>query len=97
MPLLAGTRFLDRAVPGSGTLMERCLEAGLPLASSCSGQGACGRCAVEVVEGGSALTPPSSREAQALLRDGIGAPWRLACQCRILNDEAPVRIRTGYW
>lgn len=97
MPLLARTRFDDRVVPGSGTLLERCLEAGLPVASSCSGQGACAKCAVAIVEGGSAVTPPTSREALALLRNGLPAPWRLACQCRILRDGAPVRIQTGYW
>jgi 2Fe-2S ferredoxin len=97
MPLLARTRSLDRVVPGSGSVMDRCLAAGLPVASSCSGAGACARCAVEVLEGGEALTPPTRREEHLLARSGLPAPARLSCQCRILRSQATVTVRTGYW
>lgn len=97
MPLLARTRSADRVIPGSGSLMERCLAAGLPVASSCSGQGACSRCAMEVLQGGEALTPLTSREEQVLARNGLTAPMRLACQCKIRRSRTTVVVRAGYW
>jgi adenylate cyclase len=97
VPLLARTRLRDRGIPGSGSLMDRCLAAGLPVASSCSGRGACGRCAVEVLEGGEALTTASLREERVLSRNGLGAPMRLACQCRVRHSTVTVTVRAGYW
>ena len=97
MPLVVRTRLRDRVIRGCGSLMRRCLAAGLPVGSSCLGRGACARCVVEVVSGGDALTPPSARETAVLARNGLQAPLRLACQCRVLQTRATVIIRTGYW
>jgi ferredoxin len=97
MPLLAHLRSRNRGIPGSGSLMDRCLAAGLPVASSCSGRGACARCAMEVLEGGEALTPMSMREERVLARNGLHAPMRLSCQCRVLHSRSTVTVRTGYW
>ena len=32
-------------IPGRGTLLSRLMSAGVPVASSCSGRGSCGKCA----------------------------------------------------
>ena len=97
MTILAKTRIRDRVLSGRGTLMGQCLEAGLPVASSCSGRGACARCAVLVLEGIKALSRPGTHELLVLSRNGYPEHVRLSCQCRVQNRATKVRITTGYW
>lgn len=97
MPLLAATRQRPLDLGGHGTLMARCLAAGLPVASSCSGRGLCGRCAVEVLAGAEALEPMEGLEALVLRRNEVPTGHRLSCCCRVLDPDAEVRITTGYW
>lgn len=77
--------------------MRQCLEAGLPVASSCSGRGACGRCMVAVLEGWGVLTPMGAHESLVLRRNGAGEGVRLSCQCRLVEVHGPVVISVGYW
>ncbi len=97
MGLLARTRSGDLELRGNGSLMAQALAAGLPVASSCSGRGACGRCMVAILEGEVALTAMDAHECEVLHRNGASPAVRLACQTRLLNPEAPVSITTGYW
>lgn len=97
MPLVARTRRADLAVGGRGTLMRRCLAAGLPVASACSGRGACARCMVTVLTGGERLSRPGAHEARVLARHDAAAGQRLSCQCRVSDASGPVVITTGYW
>lgn len=97
MPLFARTRDRDVELAGGGRVMDRCLGAGLPVASSCSGRGACGRCVIEVLEGAEALSPPSIRERRVLRRNGHPEGSRLSCRCRVLNPRPPIIVRAGYW
>ncbi len=97
MTILARTHLRDRVLSGHGTLMRQCLEAGLPVASSCSGRGACARCAVLVLNGMEALSRPGTHELLVLSRNGYPEHMRLSCQCRVLNRAAKVLITTGYW
>ena len=97
MAVLARTRQRDQVLSGHGSLMVQCLVAGLPVASSCAGRGACGRCVVTVLEGGEALSPPDPRECLVLARN-LAEPWtRLSCQTRIKRPGASILITTGYW
>ncbi len=97
MGLQARTRSGDFELSGFGTLMAQALAVGLPVASSCSGRGACGRCMVSILEGEAALTAMDPHEFEVLHRNGAAAAVRLACQTRLLNREASVSITTGYW
>lgn len=97
MAVIARTRKGDQELGGTGTLMAQCLQAGLPVASSCSGRGACAKCAVEVVAGADALQPADPREQLVLLREGLGEGVRLSCQARLRARGGTVIIRTGYW
>lgn len=97
MPLVARTRTRDRALGTHGTLMTLCQAAGLPMASACSGRGACGRCLVTVLSGAEALSRPGSRERRLLARLGAGPDQRIGCQCRLTDPSAGVDITTGYW
>jgi ferredoxin len=97
MPLVARTRRFDRVVGGRGTLMDRCLAAGLPVASACSGRGACARCLVTVLEGAGHLSPVRLREARTLARTLAAPDQRLSCQCRALDPVGAILVTTGYW
>ncbi len=97
MTILAKTHLHDRVLSGHGTLMRQCLEAGLPVASSCSGRGACAKCAVSVLDGMKALSRPGTHELLVLSRNACPEHVRLSCQCRVMNRAAKVLITTGYW
>lgn len=97
MPVTAVTRRASRPLGPRGTLMARCLAAGLPVASSCSGQGTCAKCVVRVLNGWSALVPMEAHEALVLDRNGATADERLSCQARVADPSADIRITTGYW
>lgn len=97
MPLVARTRGRDRALGSRGTLMALCQAAGLPVASACSGRGACARCLVTVLSGGEALSRPGTRERRLLARMGAGPDQRISCQCRVADPSADLEITTGYW
>lgn len=79
------------AAPGV-TLMAAARAAGLPVASSCAGRGACGWCRITVLEG--AITSPDARESALLDKLGARAEERIACLARALG---PVTIATDYW
>jgi ferredoxin len=75
-------------------LLRAALGAGLPLASSCGGEGACKACRVEVLAGASALSPPTERERRALESAGAAPTERLACAAQLFGD---VTVTTSYW
>ena len=97
MTLVARTHRADLAIGGKGSLMGRCLAAGLPVASACSGQGACARCMITVLEGAAHLSPLRPHEARTLARNEARPDQRLSCQCRVVDPNAAVLITTGYW
>ena len=97
MVVLAHTRQRDHTLGGHGSLMSQCLVAGLPVASSCAGRGACGKCVVLVLEGSAALSPPDAREALVLARNQVAEGGRLSCQCAVRRSSEKVVITTGYW
>lgn len=97
MGVLARTRQKDYPLGGYGTLMSQCLAAGLPVASSCAGRGACARCVVMVLEGAAFLVPPDDHECLVLARNQTSPGVRLSCQCRVRLPAENVVITTGYW
>ncbi|HUP64347.1 MAG TPA: 2Fe-2S iron-sulfur cluster-binding protein [Thermoanaerobaculia bacterium] len=72
---------------GSKTLLQIALALGVDITHVCGGDGACGTCRIEVVEGWDALTPQTPDETYKELEP----PYRLSCQCRLLGD-AVVRV-----
>jgi len=92
------TRRGREVIPGGrGTLLARLTAAGIPVGSSCSGRGACGRCVIEVVEGAADLSPIDVHEALVLERNHAPPTARLACCCRVERPGATVTVSTGYW
>jgi ferredoxin len=97
MPLYAELRREMLEVAGHGTLLARLLGAGIPVGSSCSGRGACGRCVVRVLEGAEALSLPDAQERAVLDKYGASMGDRLSCRCEVVDPSARVRLSTGYW
>lgn len=96
MALVARSRRRDHFLAGHGTLMAQCLAAGLPVASACSGRGACGKCTITVLRGAEGLSTPDSHETEVLAKNGAGPDQRLSCQCAPA-PEVDLLITTGYW
>ena len=66
------------------SILTAAQQAGVGLVSICGGQGTCGRCKVQVLEG--QLSPLSETEAKTLNPDDVASGYRLACQAEILSD-----------
>jgi 2Fe-2S ferredoxin len=81
--------------PAGKVLMQHLIEAGLPIASSCGGNGICGKCKVNVILGADKLSKMTEEERLCLERN-LGHPdtQRLSCQCEISGD---ILIDTDYW
>ncbi|HJU83631.1 MAG TPA: 2Fe-2S iron-sulfur cluster-binding protein [Holophagaceae bacterium] len=97
MPVLAQTRARTRALGTHGTLMARCLAVGLPVASACSGRGACGKCVLRILEGADALSPVDIHERLVLERNDAAPGERLGCQARVEDVLSRIVVSTGYW
>ena len=75
-------------------LMDTLLNAGLPVASSCHGDGICGKCRVRVVKGAENLSKKEGLEV--ILHDRLKIPvgFRISCQTQVFGD---IEIDTTYW
>ena len=69
-------------------------EQGLPIASSCKGEGVCGKCVVSINKGTENLSPPTELELKLHATYKYSLPQRISCQCRVLGD---IEIKTTYW
>ena len=81
----------EARVREDATLLDAAREAGIPLRSSCGGEGTCGKCRL-IVRTGSVDTSPSAALTEAEVKDG----YVLACQTRALEDldvEVPAEAR----
>ena len=54
--------------------------------ANCHGNGLCGTCVMEVVEGIENLTPKTRREQYNFKLRGKPDTYRLSCQCQVLGD-----------
>lgn len=80
------------AEPGED-LLRALRRAGVPVGSSCDGDGVCGRCGLRVLSG--ALSPPGELELRTAARNGLAPGVRLACQAIPLGGE--VVLWAPYW
>ena len=68
--------------PAGKTLLSVALEMGIHISHVCGGDGACGTCRIEVVDGWNNLTPPTPDETYKEL----DPPYRLSCQSKLIGD-----------
>lgn len=81
-------------VPSGSNLMEVLLNADIPVASSCHGDGVCAKCKIIIVEGSENLSKPNDLEEFLKERHNIPAGVRLSCQVQVHGD---IKIDTTYW
>jgi ferredoxin len=63
---------------------------GLARQTNCRGNGLCGECVMEIVEGAQNLSPKTRREKFNLKLRGKPANYRLSCQCEVRGDLVAV-------
>jgi ferredoxin, 2Fe-2S len=81
---------LNIPVENGKNLMDALLEAGLPVASSCHGEGICSKCAVLMTPQGT----PAPLEIQTATRNKVPESMRLCCQVFVDQD---LTVATTYW
>jgi 2Fe-2S ferredoxin len=82
-----------RVAPGT-PLLDAAREAGLPVAQTCTGEGICARCGMEILGGGEGLDDESPRETRAKARNRIDDKLRLACLVQVDRD---LTVTAPYW
>ena len=75
------------------TLMVALLRQGIPVASSCKGDGVCGKCKMYITSEAE-LPDPQPLEVKTLDLAGAAPGERLSCQLRC---TLPLAVRTDYW
>ncbi len=78
------------SVESGKNLMDALLEAELPVASSCHGQGVCSKCFVTV----SPIGAHTELELKTLEKNKLDLSKRLCCQIFVTND---LSVETTYW
>ena len=68
--------------PAGKSLLSIAGELGIHVSHVCGGDGACGTCRIEVVDGWNHLTPPTPDETYKELEE----PYRLSCQAKLIGD-----------
>jgi len=81
---------LELTVESGKNLMNALIEGGLPVASSCLGEGICSKCAVLMTPAGS----PSELEVRTMERNKVSPDKRLCCQVWVNHDLV---VETTYW
>lgn len=74
--------------------MRSLLDAGLPVASSCDGDGVCAKCKVIVLAGAENLSTPNETENFLRESHGLNKNIRISCQTTVSGD---IMIDTTYW
>ena len=81
-------------VASGENLLEALRSRGVPVASSCSGQLVCAKCAIQVNDGSYNLSSLSTNERDFMEIKGIAKGHRMACACSVEGD---IEIDTPYW
>jgi 2Fe-2S ferredoxin len=81
-------------VEEGANLMKALLAGGLPVASSCRGDGVCAKCRIEIVEGQKNLSPENDLEKFLRERHQVPKEQRISCQTQVHGD---ITVDTSYW
>ncbi len=68
--------------PAGRTVLSCALDMAVVISHVCGGDGACGTCRIEVIDGWDRLTPPTPDETYKELEK----PHRLSCQAKLVGD-----------
>jgi 2Fe-2S ferredoxin len=79
----------------STNLMTALLDAGIPVASSCQGDGVCGKCALRVFAKTGTLIERTDQENQLLSKSGrTQSDYRISCQFQVTQN---ILVDADYW
>ncbi|WP_413612965.1 2Fe-2S iron-sulfur cluster-binding protein [Bdellovibrio sp. HCB-110] len=81
-------------VPPGANLMKSLLDAGLPVASSCDGDGVCAKCKIIIIEGAENLSGENETEAFLKESNNIPKELRISCQTEVFGD---ITVDASYW
>lgn len=74
--------------------MKSLLEAGIPVASSCNGDGVCAKCKIKILEGLENLSVENETEKFLKNKENLDKSVRMSCQTKVQGD---ITIDTNYW
>ncbi len=66
----------------------------IPVASSCLGDGVCGKCRLKIEAGIENLSPVEPLEAKLIEKYQLLPSQRISCQCSVHGD---VTVTSSYW
>ena len=81
-------------VLAGANLMQSLLAAGVPVASSCNGDGVCSKCRVKIIEGQKNISAINDTELILIDQNSLGKEFRISCQVEVLGD---VTVDASYW
>ena len=97
-PAHATVRFepsgVEVCVARGTSLLEAARQAGLPVASSCDRNVACGRCGMHVIASARGMRRESDRERAVKSRNRVEADVRLSC---VFPVDGDLTVTTSYW
>lgn len=96
MPVISFTknhRAPIKVIPGAN-LMKALLEAEVPVASSCDGDGVCAKCRLQVTKGAENLSHANDTELFLKEKFQLKNDQRISCQTFVLDD---VEVDASYW
>jgi 2Fe-2S ferredoxin len=76
------------------TLMRALLDADLPVASSCDGDGVCAKCKIRILNGAENLSRPNDTEEFLKESHDLPKDVRISCQTHVLGD---ITVDASYW
>ncbi|MFV3407414.1 2Fe-2S iron-sulfur cluster-binding protein [Bdellovibrio bacteriovorus] len=95
MPVISFKKNMPAVeVPADTVLMTALLDAGLPVASSCDGDGVCAKCKIIIVEGKENLSAENDTENFLREKNGLSSDVRISCQTRIQGN---ITVDATYW
>ncbi len=87
-------KYPEFEVAVGSLLMKVLLDRNIPVASSCHGDGICGKCKIKVLNGAENLSAVEELEKTLCERLKIQFPHRISCQTLVMGD---IEIDTTYW
>lgn len=74
--------------------MKTLLAQKIPVASSCNGDGVCGKCKLRITKGAENLSPKTELEIFLSEKYKLQSHERISCQTKVFG---PVEIDASYW
>lgn len=95
MPLISIPKLQKSfEVEHGANLMDSLMRAGLPVASSCDGDGVCAKCRIRIVDGMPNLSAKNETEIFLIEQNSYALDFRISCQTQVLGD---ISVDATYW